>query len=195
MMLNIERFSFIYGIRILALALILLIKTISSTAQRSEPPPIKERLFYGGSLGLQFGTITDIQISPVIGFWVLPRLAIAAGPTYRFYKSPFFKTDIYGGRAYTQFVIIQDLSSIIPIGSRTGIFLHGENELLSLESEAWKNPPYDSDRFNLNTFLAGFGLSQQMGRRSSFNIMILWALNESYYDIYSNPEIRISFTF
>jgi hypothetical protein len=76
-----------------------------------------------------------------------------------------------------------------------GIFLHLENELLSLESETWKNLPYGSDRFYVNTLLAGAGISQPMGRRSSFNIMVLWALNESIYDIYSNPEIRISFIF
>ena len=69
--------------------LILLIICVTASglyAQRSrpEPPPLKERLFYGGSFGLQFGSITDIQIAPVIGIWVLPRLAVAAGPNYRF---------------------------------------------------------------------------------------------------------------
>ncbi len=164
-------------------------------AQRNDIPPLGERLFYGGSLGLQLGSITDIQVSPVVGIWVLPRIAVALGPTYRFYKDYYFRTNIYGGRAYTQLVVVQDISSMIPIGSRIGIFLHAENELLSLESESWKNPPYDSDRFYVNTLLAGAGISQPMGRRSSFNIMVLWALNDSQYDIYSNPEIRISFIF
>ena len=164
-------------------------------SRRNEPPPLIDRLFFGGSFGLQFGSITDIQVSPVAGMWVLPRIAIAAGPTYRLYKDYFVKTDFYGGRAYLQFAIIQNLSSIIPIGSNTGIFLHAENELLSLKSTSWKNPPYTSDRFYVNTILAGAGLSQQIGRRSSINMMVLWALNESIYDIYSNPEIRVAFTF
>lgn len=181
-------------------AIILLIIIVSATqvsAQNisSEPPPLKDRLFYGGSFGLQFGTITDIQVSPVVGIWVLPRLAFAAGPNYRFYKNYFMSTDIYGVRAYTQFVIIQDINSFIPIGMHIGIFLHGENELLSLKSSSWKDPPYTSNRFYLNTVLAGAGISQQMGRRSSLNIMVLWAINESYYDIYSNPEIRVAFIF
>jgi hypothetical protein len=64
-----------------------------------DTPPVKERLFYGGSFGLMFGTVTDIQISPVIGFWVLPRIAVAAGPTYRYYKDQIDRTALYGGRA------------------------------------------------------------------------------------------------
>ena len=186
------------SIRNIGIILLIIFFTVSGLyAQKSrvEPPPLKERLFYGGSFGLQFGSITDIQVAPVIGIWVLPRLAVAAGPNYRFYKNYFVKTDIYGIRSYTQFVIIQDISSFIPIGGHTGIFFHFENELLSLKSSSWKDPPYNSDRFYLNTVLAGGGISQQVGRRASFNIIVLWALNESRYDIYSNPEIRVAFIF
>jgi hypothetical protein len=159
-------------------------------------PPVKERLFYGGSFGLMFGTITDIQVSPVIGFWVLPRVAVAVGPTYRYYKDQIDRTAIYGGKGYLQFVIIQDINSIIPVGVHTGIFLHVEDELLSLKTSFWKNPPpYKTDRFYVNTVLAGGGISQQIGRRSSLNLMVLWPLNDSVFEIYSKPEIRISFIF
>ncbi len=163
---------------------------------REDTPPIKERLFYGGSLGLMFGTITDIQVSPVIGFWVLPRVAVAVGPTYRYYKDQIDRTSIYGGRSYLQLVVIKDLSLVLPMGVHTGVFLHFEDELLSLKTSFWKNPPpYQSDRFYVNTVLAGAGISQQIGRRSSLNFMVLWPLNDSGYNIYSKPEIKISFTF
>lgn len=159
-------------------------------------PPIKERLFYGGSFGLMLGTVTDIQVSPVVGFWVLPRVAVAVGPTYRYYKDQIDRTALYGGRSYLQLVVIQDLNSLLKIGGHTGIFLHVEDELLSLKTSFWKNPPpYKTDRFYVNTMLAGAGLSQQIGRRSSLDFMVLWPLNESIYEIYSKPEIRISFIF
>jgi hypothetical protein len=163
---------------------------------RDAVPPVKDRLFYGGSFGLMFGTITDIQVSPVIGFWVLPRVAIAVGPTYRYYKDQVDRTALYGGRSYLQFVVIQDINSFLPVGVHTGFFLHAEDELLSLKTSFWKNPPpYETDRFYINTVLAGAGISQQIGRRSSLNFMVLWPLNESIYEIYSKPEIRISFIF
>ena len=161
-----------------------------------DTPPVKDRLFYGGSFGLMFGTITDIQVSPVIGFWVLPRVAVAAGPTYRYYKDQIDRTALYGGRAYVQFVVIQDLGSLLHVGGHTGIFIHVEDELLSLKTSFWQNPPpYKSDRFYVNSVLAGAGLSQQIGRRSSLNFMLLWPLNETVYEIYTKPEMRISFIF
>jgi hypothetical protein len=168
---------------------------ISGQKRREEPPPLRERLFFGGSFGLQFGTITDIQVSPVVGLWVLPRLAVAVGPDYRFYKFRDDQTNIYGGKGYLQFVVIQNINSIIPVGANTGIFLQIEDDLLSLQSSYWKNPPLTSERFYINTFLAGGGISQQIGRRSSLNIMVLWALNDSEFYVYSNPVIRFSFNF
>lgn len=161
---------------------------------RKEVPPLKDRLFYGGSLGLQFGTFTDIEISPIIGLWVLPRVGIAAGPNFRYYKDPFGHTTIYGGRTYVQYLFLQDFNNIIPLGLHVGLFLHGEYEALSLES-AYFRDPYSSGRFMINTFLAGGGIRQPLGSRSSLNLMFLWALTNSDYSFYGNPEIRISVIF
>ena len=81
-----------------------LFQTAHSQVRKSETPPIRERIFFGGSFGLQLGSVTDIEVSPVIGLWVLPRIAVAAGPDYRYYKDPVNRTAIYGGRIYTQLV-------------------------------------------------------------------------------------------
>ena len=179
----------------LMLVFIASFSVLCAQAVKKDIPPFKERLFYGGSIGLQFGTITDIQISPVVGLWLLPRLGVAAGPNFRFYKNPFEKTTIYGGRSYLQFLFIQDLNSVVPLGIHIGMFLHTEYEVLSLETSFWKLPPYQSDRFTTGTLLAGGGISQPIGRRSALNFMVLWALNDSGYGLYSNPEIRISVVF
>jgi|WetSurMetagenome_2_1015567.scaffolds.fasta_scaffold124306_2 hypothetical protein len=162
---------------------------------RRENPPIKERLFFGGSFGLQFGTITDIEFSPVIGIWVLPRIAIAAGPDFRYFKDPWGHTTIYGGKSYVELIFLQDLDNIIPLGLHLGMFLHLEDEALSLESSFFKTTPYDSRRFMINTILGGGGIRQQIGQRSSLNLTFLWALNDSGYGIYGKPEIRVSFIF
>jgi hypothetical protein len=179
------------------LSLLLLFSTVSMISgqqEREEPPPFKERLFFGGNFGLQFGTFTDIQVAPVIGLWVLPRLAVGVGPDYRFYKDPYERTNIYGGKGYMQFVVIKNLNSFLPLGVNTGIFFHAEDELLSLESSYWKGAG-TSGRFYINTLLAGGGISQQIGRRSSMNIMVLWALNDPGYEVYGTPEIRVSLIF
>jgi len=180
-------------------AMTLLFFTASGQKVKKEAPPLRERIFFGGNFGLQLGTITNINLSPIVGLWVLPRLAVAAGPYYTFYKDPQGRTDIYGGKAYIQFVVFQDLNKFIPLGSNTGLFLHLEDECLSLNSGYWKNVVTPPDRFVINTLLGGVGLSQQIGKKASLNIMVLWSLLETDPEmgsrIYSNPEIRIGFTF
>ncbi|MDR2886965.1 MAG: hypothetical protein LBV26_03025 [Bacteroidales bacterium] len=163
--------------------------------KREEKPPLRERLFFGGSFGLQFGTITNIDISPIAGLWILPRVAIAGGPSFMYYKFYNDKTSIYGGHFYSQYLLLQDLDNILPIGLHTGIFLHIEDELLSLESDYWRNPSYSSNRFVANNVLLGGGIRQQMGRRSFMHLTALWKISDSGYSIYSDPEIRISFSF
>jgi hypothetical protein len=193
-----KRYDLLKKIKYYFLLLILLFVFVSQICGqqiRKDTPPLKERLFYGGSFGLQIGTITDIEFSPIIGIWVLPRLAVAAGPTFRYFKDPFDHTAIYGGKSYVELIFLQDLDNIIPVGVHLGLFLHGEYEALSLESSFFKAPPYDPERFMINTILAGGGIRQQMGKRSSLNLTFLWALNDSGYGIYGNPEIRVSFTF
>lgn len=177
-----------------------LLKVDILTAQqiKNEKPPLKDRLFWGGSFSLQLGTLTDIQLAPVGGIWILPRLAIAAGPNYRFYKFLGEKTDIYGFHSYLQIIFLRDIDKFIPIGAHTSIILQVENELLSLESAFWKRSYFTNDeskRFFVNTPLAGAGLSQQIGRRACINLVFLWALSDSGYALYSNPEIRINFMF
>ena len=162
---------------------------------REEKPPLGERLFYGGSFSLQLGTITDIEFSPIIGFWLLPRLAVAAGPSYQFYKFYDLRTDIFGGRSYLQVVLLRDIDKFIPLGIHTSIFFHLEDEILALKTDFWKGVDPPPERFTINTILGGAGLSQQLGRRSSVNMMVLWALTDSGYEIYSTPEFRISFVF
>jgi hypothetical protein len=178
--------------------LILAILTFSPAyAQKSsgDTPPLRERLFFGGNFGLQFGTITDIELAPVVGLWVLPRLAVAAGPNYRFFKNPYSRTAIFGANGYVQYHFIKDINSILPAGIHMGFFLHVEDEILSLQTSFWKSQPDATDRFFVNTVLGGAGISQPMGMKSSLNLIFLWAVTENSYDIYGNPEVRISFIF
>jgi len=178
--------------RIVTVLILLNIPVTAVLAQktRSEVPPIKERLFYGGSLGLQLGTLTDIDLSPIVGLWLLPRLNIAAGPKYEYYKFYDERANFYGGRVYTQYVFLKDLDNLIPMGVHLGFFLHAEDEFFRLDytdGTDWVS------RF-INTPLIGAGLSQPLGRRSAMNFMVLWPL-DNFFGLYSEPELRISFTF
>ena len=43
------------------------------TEKSGERPPLRQRLFFGGSFGLQFGTVTNIEVAPLAGIWLLPN--------------------------------------------------------------------------------------------------------------------------
>jgi hypothetical protein len=171
------------------------------TENNREIPAFRERLFFGGSFWLSVGSNTDINLSPVVGLWVLSRLAVAIGPEYNFknYNDGHGSTNIWGGKTFVQFVVIKDMNKFLPFGMNTGIFLHLEDEFLSLNTKYWKNIVLPPKSFGMNTLLGGVGLSQQIGKRAAVNIMILWALAESdpnmASNFYSNPEFRIGFMF
>jgi len=177
------------------LVLSFLFSILSGQESDRDTPALKDRLFYGGNIALQFGTITNIEISPVIGLWIFPKLAVAIGPSYIYYKDMYGATDIYGGRSYIQYVIFRDLDKFIPLGIHTSLCLHLEDEMLSLDSRLKDNTSLSTNRFMVNTVLGGIAISQQIGSRSSVNLMILWTLNDPGYQLYSNPEIRIGFVF
>jgi hypothetical protein len=97
-------------------------------------PPLRERLFFGGYFGLQFGDYTNIEVSPTIGVWVLPRVAIAAGPSFQYYATPYIETTIYGGTSYVQLMLLRDLNNILPVGIHLGIYGQAEYEGQSLDN-------------------------------------------------------------
>lgn len=169
--------------------------TASGQTAKQTAPPFRERIFFGGNFGLQFGSITDIELSPVVGYWVLPRVAVALGPDYRYYSYNKVRTHIYGGKSYLEFTLLRNINSVIPIGTNSDIIAHFEDQYLSLESSFFKDP-LSSGRFYVNTLLAGGGISQQIGKRASINLVVLWALNtDDSLGLYSNPEFRLSFIF
>jgi hypothetical protein len=190
-----DLFKIIHRAGILLFLLFVSFSMVYGQQVSREAPPLKDRLFFGGNIGLQFGTYTNIDVSPIIGLWLLPRIAVAAGPDFRYYDDAYGNTTIFGGKVYTEIIFLQDLNNLLPLGVHLGLFLHGEFEALSLESAYFNPAPNDSGRFMLNTFLAGGGIRQQLGRRSAMNLTFLWVFNNSDYGIYGNPEIRVSFMF
>jgi hypothetical protein len=164
----------------------------------NQRPPLRERLFFGGNFGLQFGDYTNIEVSPMIGVWVLPRVAIAAGPSFQYYATPNFKTTIYGGNTFVRLMLLRDLNNILPVGIHLGIFGQAMYEGLSLDNSyvsLISGLPDSGGRIYSDTFLLGPGISQPLGGRASLNLSFLWALSQPEYYTYGSPEIRVSFQF
>ena len=95
------------------LVLFSLIASISFSQKRDEQPnrqsplvrdkpSLKDRLFFGGNVGLSFGSLTYINVAPTIGYKITEKFGMGLGPTYTYYNDRRFvnykyETQIYGG--------------------------------------------------------------------------------------------------
>ena len=166
----------------------------------------RDRLFFGGGFGLSVGSYTDIEVSPLVGYYITPRWAAGVGFTYEYYNNKYhwidqytgqyerYETHIFGGRLFTNYVIVNNVNDWIPFGLNFRIFAHIEDELMSYEKSFFY---YSKPGRELqNSFLVGGGLRFPTGKRSSMNLYILWNLNSQLNNFYgSGPIIRMGFNF
>ncbi len=158
------------------------------------------KFFIAPDFGLMFGTVTRIDVSPALGYYLTNRLSIAIGGRYEFLKDSRqytfnnYKTHIYGMRAYSELDVIRNLDKVIPLGINSAIFGHIEYEGLSLEKRYFDYPTYPLDgRFWYSTTLIGVGLRQPAGQRAAFSLLFLWDTDTSSFSLYTNPILRMGF--
>lgn len=164
-------------------------KNISQTTDNSSDVkdlPLKERFFTGGNFGLLFGTITYIDFSPILGYRLTNNFVAGIGATYIYYNdatySPRFITDIYGGKVFARYYILQN------------IFAHGELEALNFEGYSqFNNGQYIKERIWTNSILLGGGYRQMISNFSSLNIMVLWNFSLDINTPQNNPVLKIGF--
>jgi len=156
-------------------------------AQEVEQPDVKdltfrERFFVGGFIGLQFGTQTAINISPIGGFRFTNRLAAGLGGTYQYYNDRFFgrsfTTHVYGYSFFTNYKIFRR------------VFLQAEAEQLNLQSRDEGILAQPGTRvWETNWFLGG-GYQIPIAEKAWFNIMVLYNFNENSQAYFQNPIFR-----
>lgn len=161
---------------------------VASPPQR-ERIPLKDRIYFGGNLGLQFGNQTYIDISPLVGYKLTEKFSAGFGVTYIYYRlkqeytngsqtlTYKYETNIYGGRVFARYFFIESL------------FAHVETELLNLEVY---DPIMNTEqRKNILSPFIGGGYVQRIGDHSGIYLMLLYNINETPDSPYTNPVIRI----
>ncbi|MBI1220999.1 MAG: hypothetical protein GC180_00210 [Bacteroidetes bacterium] len=153
----------------------------------------KENLTYGGYLGLNFGTLTYVNISPLIGYWLTDQLLVGTGLSYIYYRQNYsmgggshqiYQTNLYGGRILSEFQFLPS------------VFAHGEIEYLNFNHYDFLSGDYN--RIWFSTPMLGLGYSQPMGNKGSYRIMALFAFKSenSNSPYYQSPLVyRIGFLF
>lgn len=131
----------------------------------------KDRIYFGGNFNLQFGRVTFIDISPLMGYMVTDRFSVGPGITYQYLNYKWlnnYKTHIYGGRFFGRYNIGQQF------------FAHSEIEALNVE---YSKIVGGNDRQWVRGWVPGVfiggGMFQPFGRRGGIQIMGLYNLTYS----------------
>jgi hypothetical protein len=168
-------------------------------AQEYRPPTenvSSNRFFFGGGLGLQFGDVTLIDVSPMVGYRITEKLAAGVTLTYKYYNvknyyanylslpSDDLKANIYGGSLFGRYFLFENL------------FAQAEYEYLLYAYDSYfpnsggSGYSKSKETIDLPSFFLGGGYRQPIGGRTFFTITVLYNFSESPYSPYSNPIIR-----
>jgi long-subunit fatty acid transport protein len=144
-----------------------------------------DRVYLGGNFGAQFGTVTFVDLSPLAGYMITPKLSAGVGVTYQYINYKYYNSSYsnYGWRTFVRRNVGRQL------------FVHGEFENLNLQFYDVNN---DLVRQWVPGLFVGGGLFQPIGRGGGgFMISALYNLlydqNRSPY--YSPIVLRVGFTF
>jgi hypothetical protein len=140
-----------------------------AAAPASSKPPLRERIYYGGSVVFSFGSdVSRIGVFPMVAYKVTPKLSIGLEVGYEHVTYDDFdqSADNYGGSVFSRYRVIPQL------------YLHAEYQMVNYEIFTGFNT---SDREVVPFLLLGGGLCQKMGART-------WAYVEVLFDVLQSDE-------
>ncbi len=144
------------------------------------PRPWRERIWFGGGIGLGFGTVTNIGVEPMVGYKVTRngKLSAGIGGTYQYFRdarySPAYESSVYGGRLFGRYRIIEPL------------FAHVEYSALNYELYA----PGSRSTFRqwVPFLLVGGGYSARVGGGAYLTATVLWDVIQDENSPYASGQ-------
>ncbi len=143
-----------------SLTALLIIVVLGVSAQNR----LSDRIYFGGGFGLNAGSdVTNISLSPQVGYKITERYSAGVGVTYQYVKIRNFESSInnYGWSVFNRFNITRQF------------FLYGEYENLQFEFFTSISPERTS-REGFNSLLFGAGYTESLAGRASFSIAALY---------------------
>jgi len=182
----------------------------SLSAKPKRPDDFWRRIAVGGNVGLQFGSVTGITISPEVRIRAIDHLYFGIGFIYQYlrYKNYYwdkpnneyidFQSNVFGGRIYSRYYLRSLFNNALG-----NIFAHVEYEYLfysvpfsydpngTIFDPNWNPFSPGKTSIEVNSFFVGAGYSQPVGGRTFIDFLILFNLNDSYNSPYTNPIFRL----
>lgn len=152
-----------------------------STAYVREKPTdsplrLKDRLWFGGGIGLSFGTFTAVQLDPLVGVYLdrNRKLSTGLGLSYWYFQdnsyAPPLKQNVYGYRVFTRYRVIEQA------------FLHAE--FLHLNAERYFSVDNTIKRTWVPHLLIGAGYVQPLAGSTSFYFQVLFEVLQDPNSLY-----------
>jgi hypothetical protein len=134
----------------------------------------KNRWFVGGTVGLGFGDVDWVELSPFVGYRASELVSVGTGLIWRYRKDDRFEdslsTNDYGFNLFSRFNVARPF------------FLHLEYEYLSYE---YIRGDLSKDRTNYSSILGGGGVGYPISRNASFYAVLLYNFSYDSSDSFS----------
>ncbi|HOZ41346.1 MAG: hypothetical protein IPO05_00385 [Flavobacteriales bacterium] len=137
-----------------------------------------ERIWFGGGVGLSFGTVTAIQLDPMLGYKVDEegKFTVGAGASYWYLRDNRFASNNtlqgYGYRPFLRYRFIEQA--------------YAHAEFLHMNVDAYNYITDRTQRLWVPHVLVGGGYVQPLGGRSSIFLQVLFEVLQDPNSIYRN---------
>jgi len=146
--------------------------------QRKDTRPLADRIWFGGGVGLSFGTVTAIQLDPLVGYKVdtLGRFTAGIGASYWYLRDNRFPSDnTFEGYGYRPFLRYRFFEQA---------FAHAE--FLHMNVDRYNLVSGRTERIWVPHLLVGGGYAQPVGERSSIFFQVLFDVLQDPNSIYAD---------
>jgi hypothetical protein len=145
----------------------------------STKPPLRERLYYGGSVIVTFGDVTRIGVYPMVAYKFTPKLSLGVEVGYEWLDYDDFDqtANNYGGSVFARYRIVPRL------------YAHAEYQMVNYEIFT---SPVTSEREWIPYLLLGGGYAQPMGRNAWSYVEVLFDVLNDSHSPYEEGEPFIS---
>jgi hypothetical protein len=153
-----------------------------STASYS-PPPAKEpsRIYWGGTIGFNFGDYTRYSVAPLIGYRLTDKVSLGVKGVYEYIKDSRYAEEVtghnYGGSLFGRY------------RPHRQFYLHAEGAYMSYE---WQTAEFQSEREWVPFLLLGGGFVQPISPKASAYIEVLVDVLQDSNSPYEDWEPWIS---
>lgn len=165
---------------LVAFAAMAMAQDSTRTRPKKDVRPFADRIWFGGGIGLSFGTVTAIQLDPLVGYKVdqAGKLSIGIGGSYWYFRDnrfiPAYDFKAYGYRTFARFRFIEQA------------YAHAEFLHMNVEGNRFTTLSELRPRIWVPHLLLGAGYVQSLGARSSIFIQILFDVLQDPNSIYFN---------